>query len=80
MKTTGLGPDDRCTELSRMGERIQEQRRRRGLTQADVASRLNVSVAYVSLIERGDRNPPFTTMTAIARALDVKASFLVSDE
>jgi transcriptional regulator with XRE-family HTH domain len=64
-------------ELSRIGERVRETRRRRGLTQEDLAAKVKISVAYMSLIERGGRNPPYTTMTAIARALGVKVGSLV---
>jgi transcriptional regulator with XRE-family HTH domain len=43
----------------------------RGLTQESLADSLDISVAYVSLIERGGRNPPYTTVIAIAKALGV---------
>ena len=50
--------DPRRDELRRLGERVREQRRTRGLTQEALAESLDLSVAYVSLIERGGRNPP----------------------
>ena len=59
--------------LADLGQRIREERRQQGLTQGDLASALSVSVAYVSLIERGCRNPPYTTVVAIANALGVAA-------
>jgi len=55
--------------LKQLGERVREFRRRRGLTQQRLAASLGLSVAYISLIERGGRNPPFTTVLAIARVL-----------
>ncbi len=63
--------DPRRDELRRLGERVREQRRSRGLTQEALAESLDLSVAYVSLIERGGRNPPYTTVVAIAQALGV---------
>ncbi len=63
--------DPRRDELRRLGDRIREQRRSHGLTQEALAESLDLSVAYVSLIERGGRNPPYTTVVAIARALGV---------
>jgi len=72
--------DPRREELRRLGERVREQRRSRGLTQEALAESLELSVAYVSLIERGGRNPPYTTVVAIARALGVPASQIVADE
>jgi len=72
--------DPRREELRRLGERVREQRRNRGLTQEALAEALELSVAYVSLIERGGRNPPYTTVVAIARALGVAPSRIVADD
>jgi transcriptional regulator with XRE-family HTH domain len=72
--------DPRREELRRLGERVREQRRSRGLTQEALAEALDLSVAYVSLIERGGRNPPYTTVVAIARALGVAPSRIVADD
>jgi transcriptional regulator with XRE-family HTH domain len=72
--------DPRREELRRLGERVREQRRNRGLTQEALAEALDLSVAYVSLIERGGRNPPYTTVVAIARALGVAPSRIVADD
>jgi transcriptional regulator with XRE-family HTH domain len=77
---TKTSRDPRREELRRLGERVREQRRSRGLTQEALAETLDLSVAYVSLIERGGRNPPYTTVVAIARALGVAPSRIVADE
>ena len=69
--------DSRRELLRRLGENVRARRRERGLTQGDLAELLDISVAYVSLIERGGRNPPVTTVCAIARALDVSPRELV---
>jgi transcriptional regulator with XRE-family HTH domain len=50
------------------------------MTQEALAEALDLSVAYVSLIERGGRNPPYTTVVAIARALGVPTSRIATDE
>jgi transcriptional regulator with XRE-family HTH domain len=63
--------DPRRDILRKLGEKVRELRHDRGLTQEALAESLDLSVAYVSLIERGGRNPPFTTVVAIARALGV---------
>jgi transcriptional regulator with XRE-family HTH domain len=57
--------------LQMLGARIRERRLERGMTQEALAETLDLSVAYISLIERGGRNPPITTVYAIARALGV---------
>lgn len=69
--------DPRQAVLLALGERIREMRHRQGYTQAVLAEALDLSVAYVSLIERGGRNPPYTTVVAIARALAVPTARLV---
>jgi len=70
----------RPAELIHLGARIREERHRQGVTQAALAEELDLSVAYVSLIERGGRNPPYTTVVAIARALEVPAARIVAND
>lgn len=72
--------DPRREDLRRLGQRIRDHRKHRGLTQENLAESLELSVAYVSLIERGGRNPPYTTVVAIARALGVPAARLVAED
>jgi len=55
----------------KLGERVRSIRHARGFTQEELAESLDLSVAYLSLIERGGRNPPYTTVVAIAHALGV---------
>jgi len=69
--------DPRRAALAELGERIKRWRRQSSQTQSDLAETLELSVAYVSLIERGGRNPPITTVLAIARALKVSPAMLV---
>jgi transcriptional regulator with XRE-family HTH domain len=45
---------------------------RRGVTQKDLAYQADVAVATLSNTERGANNPTWTTIQAIARALDVE--------
>ncbi len=72
--------DPKREDLRRLGERIREQRHSKGLTQESLAQTLDLSVAYVSLIERGGRNPPYTTVLAIARALGVAPGKIVTED
>ncbi len=65
-----------ATILHELGARIRERRQANGVTQQTLAAELRLSVAYVSLIERGARNPPYTRVVAIAEALGVPASEL----
>jgi transcriptional regulator with XRE-family HTH domain len=58
------------------GEELREGRKRRGLTQADLARRLGVSQGYVCLLERGQRPVPPVMAQKVARFLDVPATAL----
>ncbi len=69
--------DPRREVLRKLGERVRSYRHERGYTQEDLAESLQLSVAYVSLIERGGRNPPFTTVVAIADALGISPREIV---
>ncbi len=62
--------------LEKLGERVRALRHQRNMTQEELAHALSLSVAYVSLIERGGRNSPYLTVVAIARALGVPTSKL----
>src|SRR5689334_10948364 len=66
--------------LRQLGKSVRSHRRARSLTQEALADLVGLSVAYVSLIERGGRNPPFTTVVALARALAVPPSVLVAGD
>jgi len=71
--------DPKREDLRHLGERVRDHRRNKGLTQEALAQALDLSVAYVSLIERGGRNPPYTTVVAIARALGVAPARIVAE-
>jgi len=79
-KSSRTQRDPRREELRQLGERVREHRRSRGFTQEALAQALDLSVAYVSLIERGGRNPPYTTVIAIARALGVTPARIVATD
>jgi transcriptional regulator with XRE-family HTH domain len=50
------------------------------MTQGQLAAEIGTSTAYVSLIERGNRNPSFSTIEGIARAFGMTLSELCSIE
>jgi len=74
-KTKKLDP--KAAALAGFGGRVQRYRKDGKLTQAALAEKLDLSVAYVSLIERGGRNPPYTLVLSLAKALGVPAAMLV---
>lgn len=64
-------------ELKQLGNRIREVRKKRGLTQLEVADLADTSSNYFAEIERGQANPSYSMLTAIAKALKVKLSDLI---
>ena len=65
--------------LEAVGRRIKEARIKRGLTQEQLAEKLNLSSDHISVLERGAKPPRFETFIAIANALETDANFLLSD-
>jgi transcriptional regulator with XRE-family HTH domain len=61
----------------KFGEKVREVRLKQGLSQGDVARRLNLHRSYVSGIERGVRNPSLKVVQKIAKALEVEVNNLL---
>lgn len=72
-----LGGDE--LETAKVGVRIQEVRRARGLTQAELAQAVDITPKYLSNIECGAKIPKFETFIAIANALEIDANTLLVD-
>ncbi len=58
----------------RLGNRIRELRTRAGLTQAQLADRVDVSHEFMSRLERGLKAPSLATIEKIAKALGIALS------
>jgi transcriptional regulator with XRE-family HTH domain len=56
---------------------LKQARLKKKLTQADLAERTGLSVAYISLLERGARCPPLPTLDLLADALGVRGTSLL---
>lgn len=61
-----------------LGERIAALRRRAGLSQAELAERLQISASAMGMYEQGRREPSVDTLVALARELDVSTDFLLT--
>lgn len=61
---------------SSLGERIQEARKKKNLTQDQLAEIIGVSTRYIGFIEQGQRSPSIKTADKIARVLNIKLSQL----
>jgi len=63
--------------MSDMGKTIQILRQARGVAMTDLAQRAGVSVAYLSLIESGKREPSLDVAKRISSALNVPNDLLL---
>src|SRR5918998_1372586 len=61
----------------RLGARVKEHRRRRGLTLEELAERAGVSRAMISKVERGEKNPTLVVAAKVAEGLGVTISELL---
>jgi transcriptional regulator with XRE-family HTH domain len=52
-----------------IGQAIQLARTKRQMTQAQLAQRAGISVSYLSMLERGRRDPPLSTLKQVADAI-----------
>jgi transcriptional regulator with XRE-family HTH domain len=65
--------------VKEVGRRIRQLRNARlgpHLSQAELSGRARISVAFLSMIERGERSPHLETLAKIAEALDVRLADL----
>lgn len=60
-----------------VGQRIREERKRRGLTQRALADAVDLSEQFICNLERGSRMPATQTLQAIAGALQIKVEDLL---
>lgn len=64
-------------DLKKLGHRIRTKREKRMLTQADIASVLDVSTQAVSKWERGENAPDISLLVRLSRLLDVSIEWLL---
>ena len=60
-----------------IGRRIKERRIEKGLTQENIAEHLDISVSYVSRVERASVKISLETLVKVAVFLDVPTAFLI---
>lgn len=64
----------------KIGQRIRKYRKIQGLSQEQLAERVNISVTHMSHIETGNTKLSLPVFAAISKALGVQADDLLSDE
>jgi len=74
MPTTDKKLDRLVTAL---GDAIRKRRQAKTLSQEALAEVADFDRTYISLLERGERNPSFTNLCRVAAALDTTPSELL---
>jgi transcriptional regulator with XRE-family HTH domain len=62
--------------LTALGDKIRETRMALGLSQEQLADQSELDRTYISLVERGRRNPSFTNLIKVADGLGTTVSAL----
>ena len=69
-------PQDVQTLVS-LGEKIKARREQLRLSQESLADRCEFDRTYISMLERGRRNPAFLNLIKLAKGLDMPLSILI---
>ncbi|GIP06357.1 hypothetical protein J28TS4_47640 [Paenibacillus lautus] len=70
---------EKSIELLAFGRALRNLRKEKKLTQDELSLYSRVDRSYISELENGEKAPSLLTITALARALHVKASALIED-
>ena len=63
-----------------IGRRIREARTKRGMTQEQLAERTDITIVYLSELERGLKLPSLPVFVSIAETLHVSTDSLLRDD
>jgi transcriptional regulator with XRE-family HTH domain len=63
-----------------LGKRIQDLRRRRGLSTGELAAQVQVTSGFISQLEHSKTEPSLQTLQRVAAALQVPLSYLLLDD
>jgi transcriptional regulator with XRE-family HTH domain len=64
---------------AKFGNLLRKLREKQGLTQEELGADANLDRTYISLLERGIRQPTITTLFALAEALKVSPSSIIKE-
>ncbi|MBA3547971.1 MAG: DUF2083 domain-containing protein [Nannocystis sp.] len=78
--TTPKKPGKSERETPRFGAKIRALRRRAGLSQAELAQRLDVSPSYLNLLEHNKRALPAPLLIKLAQVLEIDLAAFAGDE
>lgn len=66
-------------DSTQFGRRVREARTSRHLTQAQLAEKLGVGNNYISMLERGKKQPSFETYLNLVLALEMPSDYFIMD-
>lgn len=66
-------------DLQSIGESIRSYRKKRKWRQEDLAEKVDLSVNYISLLERGEKIPALDTFIDIVNVLGVTSDMVLTD-
>jgi transcriptional regulator with XRE-family HTH domain len=67
-----------AASLKILGQRIRQARKKKCLSQEDLAHNADIDRSYMGGVERGERNPSFKALCAIAKSLDADVGSLTN--
>jgi len=71
--------DKKIELLEKFGEKVREERSKRGLSQEELAARAGVHRTYIGMIERGEKNITLLNIKKVAKALDLSIDKLLTN-
>lgn len=66
--------------LQKFGERVREERLKKGLSQETLAEKAGVHRTYIGMIERAEKNITLINIEKIAKALEIPLNELMNLE
>lgn len=73
------GMSSESQDLLTLGKNLKAYRKQNGLTQEQLSELCGFDPTYISMIERGKRNPAFLTLVKLAKNLSCRVSDLTKD-
>lgn len=66
------------TPLKELGQKLKAARKKKGLTQQQLADISHVSLKHIQNCERGEKNPSFEILRSLAQVLDISLDSLIT--
>ena len=67
-------------DLTALGQKMREARKRKSLTQQELSDLSHVSIKQIAKIEKGQMNPSFLILKALAKVLPISLDSLINPD